>query len=322
MAMTQEHESLKAMRGDPADTALRLSFANFLAMRGDPRGELLRLTHSLTQSIAIPNRPELEERLHILIKEGVQPIGPFLTNGMGMAFSWIPPGSFLGLCSRFEKGTSKLQRMRYGAPIEIRLTTGYFMGIRQVTQEEWQTVMGSNPSYSERRHDLPVEWVSWHACQEFTHKLRERDDRNYRLATEAEWEYACRAGTTTAFHFGNRIPGEEAAYDAGTLTSERPTPAQSLPANAFGLKDMHGNISDWCQDWFGDYPQVGSIDPQGPSAGNAYLRMRVYRGGWYDAACERAATKACPYGSALRCGAGPGGRGSNIGLRLCFSLDK
>ena len=146
--------------------------------------------------------------------------------------------------------------------------------------------MGTNPSRFEGERNLPVECVSWDDCQIFCKRLQEKDKKAYRLPTEAEWEYGCRAGTTTQFFFGKTISSHEANYCAEAvfgngkkgLYREKPTPVGSFPANAFGLHDMHGNLFEWCQDWLGEYPQNHVVDPQGPSVGD----HRVLRGGsWH-----------------------------------------
>jgi sulfatase modifying factor 1 len=131
--------------------------------------------------------------------------------------------------------------------------------------------------------ELPVDTVSWENCQEFITRLQKRDKNPYRLPTEAEWEYACRAGTTTPFSFGDTISSDQANLD-GTITygngkrgrlRNKTTPVGSFPCNAWGLYDMHGNLEEWCQDWFGEYSQTNVIDPQWPNVGN----YRVLRGG-------------------------------------------
>ena len=193
------------------------------------------------------------------------------------------------------------------------------MGVHLVTQEQWQAVMGNNPSHFKGDKNLPVEQVSWNDCQEFIKKLREKDKKPYRLPSEAEWEFSCRAGTTTPFHFGETISTDQANYD-GTFTygngrkgvnRGKTTPVGSFPANAWGLHDMHGNLWEWCQDWFGDYPQKDVVDPQGAEKGE----FRVLRGGsWYfnPEDCR----------SAYRRRYLPGSRDYNRGFRLCFSLEQ
>ena len=166
---------------------------------------------------------------------------------------------------------------------------------------------------------MPVEKVSWVDCQEFIAKLREKDKKPYRLPTEAEWEYACRAGTKTPFHFGETISTDQANYNGNDPYvsentgeyRERTTPVGSLlAANAWGLFDMHGNVWEWCQDWYGAYPQKDVIDPQGPEKG----QTRVMRGGAWN-------FKPCSCRSAYRNWDYPAIRNFHFGLRLCFCGD-
>src|SRR5262249_26689915 len=142
----------------------------------------------------------------------------------------------------------------------VTLTGGFFLGVHQVTQAQWQMVMGSKPSRF-KGENLPVERVSWDDCQEFCKRLAERDGKRYRLPTEAEWGYACRAGTATPFPFGETISPDQANY-GGYYTygkgkegvyRQKTTPVGSFPANAWGLFDMHGNVYEWCEDWYGPY---------------------------------------------------------------------
>jgi formylglycine-generating enzyme required for sulfatase activity len=137
--------------------------------------------------------------------------------------------------------------------------------------------MGKNPSEFKGEKNLPVDTVSWDDCQEFVKKLREKDKNLYRLPTEAEWEYACRAGTKTPFHFGETISTDQTNYN-GNFTygngkrgvyRQKTTPVDTFPANAWGLYDTHGNLFEWCQDWFGDYPQDDVADPTGPEKGQS-----------------------------------------------------
>ena len=157
----------------------------------------------------------------------------------------------------------------------------------QVTQKQWEAMMGYNPSNLDgdnqfNRDDLPVELVSWDDCQKFCNKCTELG-LPVQLPTEAQWEYACRAGSTTAFFWGNVLNGDKANCDGnypyGTKTEgeyvEMTTPVGYYEANAWGLYDMHGNVAEWCQDWYGDYPSGSVTDPTGPLSGS----FRVYRGG-------------------------------------------
>jgi formylglycine-generating enzyme required for sulfatase activity len=238
-------------------------------------------------------------------------------NSVGMRFVWIPPGTFM-MGSPKEELNRNIDEIYH----KVTLTKGFYMGIHPVTQEQWNVVMGNNPSHFKGEKNLPVESVSWEDCQGFVKKLREKDKKQYRLPTEAEWEYACRAGTNTPFHFGKTISTDQANYYGAIVCGngkegkyrEKTTPIGNFPANAWGLHEMHGNVWEWCQDWLGDYPENNVVDPQGPKKGE----YRVLRGGsWVDP----------PYTcrSACRCGFAPDSRyytcGCGFGFRLCVTPD-
>jgi formylglycine-generating enzyme required for sulfatase activity len=148
------------------------------------------------------------------------------------------------------------------------------MGKYEVTQDQWFKIMGENRS-KEKGPKLPVTSVSWEDCQVFIKKLNEKTNGGYRLPTEAEWEYACRAGTTTAYSFGDKITPKDANY--GDSKIGKPVAVRSYKPNAFGLYDMHGNVWEWCEDWHGEYP-FAVTDPKGPATGD----RRVIRGGSFD----------------------------------------
>jgi formylglycine-generating enzyme required for sulfatase activity len=154
---------------------------------------------------------------------------------------------------------------------------GFFLGIYPVTQAQWFAVMGSDPS-TFKGAERPVETVYWEDCQEFCTKLRGFTGRCVELPTDAEWEYACRAGTTTDYHFGDTINTDLANYDGMTEGAPRKetTPVGSFPANAWGLFDVHGNVWEWCADEYKPYAPRGS-------RGSEYDGCRLVRGGsWYD----------------------------------------
>jgi len=217
-------------------------------------------------------------------------------------------------------GSPKEEEERFDHEIQhkVTLTKGFYMGVNLVTQENWQAIIGNNPSHFKDEKNLPVEMVSWDDCQEFIKKLRARDKKLYRLPTEAEWEYACRADSTTPFHFGETISTEQANYDGNHIYGNgkkgvfrmKTTPVGSFPANAWGLHDMHGNLWQWCQDWYGDYPENDVVDPQGPNAGDC----RVLRGGGWGEYPQR-------FRSASRHRYEPGNQFSFYGLRVAFCLD-
>jgi uncharacterized protein (TIGR02996 family) len=273
--MHEEQAFLQAMQQNPEDTSLRLVFADWLEERGDQRSELIWLLHTLTQSVEVPGRSKLEDRLRSLVSAGVKPVGPFFTNSLGMTFAWIPAGTFL-MGRPESEGRSLLNIPQH----KVTLTRGFYLAIYTVTQACWEAVMGNNPSRIKSKK-RPVEGVSWNDSQKFLRNLSKRDGSTYRLPTEAEWEYACRAGTTTRYYFGETLSTDQAnfaahfnEYDAPT-DSKKTTLVGSFPPNAWGLHDMHGNIWEWCQDWYGKYRSGEAVDPQGPADGED----RVLRGG-------------------------------------------
>ena len=158
-----------------------------------------------------------------------------------------------------------------GKQHEVTLTKPFYMGKYEVTQEQYKAVMGKNPSRT-KGAKLPVTKVSWEDCQEFIKKLNKKTNGGYRLPTEAEWEYACRAGTTTAYSFGDKITPKDANYLDSVIGKS--VAVGSYKPNAFGLYDMHGNVWEWCEDWHGKYP-LAVTDPKGPATGE----YRVWRGG-------------------------------------------
>jgi uncharacterized protein (TIGR02996 family) len=314
--MEQEQAFLQAILEQPRDAALRLIFADWLEEHDDPRGELLRLTHLLTQETDQANRHALESRQRSLLAAVVQPVGPFCTNELGMEFAWVPPGVFL-------MGSPATEAWRSNDEIHhrVRLTRGLWLGVHSVTGAQWQSVMGSALGHG-KGGDLPVDQVSWEALVQFCAALGKRDGRSYREPTEAEWEYACRAGTTTPFHFGSALNGEEANCDGNYphgISAKGPylgrtTPVGSYRPNAFGLFDMHGNVWEWCQDHYDmttllvdGIEDPVNIDPR-------FVDRRVVRGGsWFNSAST------CR--SAMRHWIGRGSSVSRVGSRVCFRAE-
>ena len=191
-----------------------------------------------------------------------------LGKGVKLEMVLVPEGKFKMGSPESEKGRSNNESQH-----EVTLTKPYYLGKYEVTQEQWEAVMGNNPSTRTKGAKLPVTDVSWEDCQEFIKKLNAKTNGGYRLPTEAEWEYACRAGTSTAYSFGNIMRPNDANYYDSKI--ERPVAVGSYKPNAFGLYDMHGNVWEWCNDWKADYPAGAVTDPKGPATGE----YRVLRGG-------------------------------------------
>lgn len=161
-----------------------------------------------------------------------------------------------------------------GKDHEVTLTKPFYFGKYEVTQEQWKAVMGYNPGYPIGLK-IPVNNISWNDSQDFIVKLNAKTNGGYRLPTEAEWEYTCRAGTKTVYSCGNILTQRDANYGFGSKGN--PKPVGEYSPNAFGLFDMHGNVWEWCADWMFDYPKVGVIDPTGPLKGD----KRILRGGCF-----------------------------------------
>lgn len=223
-----------------------------------------------------------------------------------MEFVKIPSGSYMRGCNaNWEECSSDEQPQR-----RISISS-FWLGTHEVTQAQWVAVMGSNPSKFKGRNN-PVEQVSWHDAQEFVRRLNAKEGHNrYRLPTEAEWEYAARAGSTTAYSFGDEADslGAYAWYDGNSGNKTHPV-GQKRPNN-WGLYDMHGNVLEWVQDWYGsDYYSRSKVtdNPGGPSAGG----NRVVRGGcWIDGAVHcRSATRSLIT---------PASRSGCYGFRLALS---
>jgi formylglycine-generating enzyme required for sulfatase activity len=203
----------------------------------------------------------------------------------------IPAGKFM-------MGSPATGAGRYsdeGPQHEVTISKPFYMGVFEVTQEQYEQVMGVNPSRFKGAKN-PVENVSWDDAVEFCRKLSARTGKKVMLPTEAQWEYACRACTTTAFHTGDALkPGQAnsgipptsnpgvwdtimawVGKSSAQKTMQGTTPAGSFPPNGFGLYDMHGNVWEWCSDWYADsYANAKNQDPTGPDSGSG----RVLRGG-------------------------------------------
>jgi formylglycine-generating enzyme required for sulfatase activity len=235
-------------------------------------------------------------------------------NSIGMTFARIPAGSFTMGSSDQEHG----HREHEGPPHEVKITRSFYLGVTPVTQAQYLQVMGKNPAkFSKSRgggSDHPIETVHWKEAESFCIRLAQSSDeevqnRSYRLPSEAEWEYACRAGTKTAFHCGDKLTPHDAIHagSGGKHGGKTTAPVGNTPPNAFGLMDMHGNVQEWVNDWYDEYYYFESPpeDPNGPGRGV----LKVARGGCWGmlpADCRSAARRPYP----------PDTHSDTIGFRL------
>jgi len=207
-------------------------------------------------------------------------------NSIGMEFVLIPAGSFIMGSPENEKGRDSGGREEQH---RIVLTKPVYMQTTEVTVEQWESLMGKRLiGWRRSAKNQPITRVSWKDCQKFIKKLNARGEGVYRLPTEAEWEYACRAGSKTAYSWGNSIDCDKAMYgnkkksgvclqyfESLKIPPGKPAPVKTFAPNQWGLFDMHGNVWEWCQDWYGDYGKERTRDPIGPPKGS----NRVRRGG-------------------------------------------
>jgi formylglycine-generating enzyme required for sulfatase activity len=285
----------------------------------------------------------------VLLQSDAEDLAREFTNSIGMKLVLIPRGKFMmgsttaeqdGVLKSVSERDRKILRnwvKTEGPRHEVEISKPFYLGVYTVTQEQYKEVMGENPSWfsaTGRRKDqvrglntddFPVEWVSWHEAKKFCEKLsglpaERRHGRTYRLPTEAEWEYACRGGAPSSnpFHFGKSLSSREANINGNVPYGGaakgpylgRTSRVGSYKPNAFGLYDMHGNVWQWCNDWYGEgyYKDGPAKDPQGPAKGTE----RVIRGGsWvsYGWTC-RTAFRGKPV---------PGFRNGDIGFRVACS---
>ena len=244
-----------------------------------------------------------------------------ITIPIGITLSLIPPGESTMGSPMTEAGRSERETEH-----RVRITKPFYLSVHEVTQQQYEKVMGNNPSWfgglgngNDRASaidtsQLPVERVTWNKSVAFCRKLSEHQGAKYRLPTEAEWEYACRAGTSTAYSCGNdvrQLP-HYAWYEDNSKNTTHPV-GKKLP-NAWGLFDMHGNVSEWCQDWYARYgnEKVASA-PAGPASADSIAPHRVLRSGAFNLQpkCGRAADR---YSNL------PGYRAPNVGFRLARTI--
>ncbi|MEW6664279.1 MAG: formylglycine-generating enzyme family protein [Thermodesulfobacteriota bacterium] len=236
-------------------------------------------------------------------------------NSLGMEFVLITASTFLMGSPPNEPHRDASERLH-----RVSLTRPFYLLATEVTHGQWRAITGKRGMGSEDvAEDMPVSRVSWFDCVQFLEKLNALGQGFYRLPTEAEWEYACRAGVSEAYPWGRGIDCQQAMFGnnsrrngpcvrlsrARGLKSDGPAPVRSYPPNDWGLFDMAGNVWEWCQDWYGEYPGTAVQDPVGPDSGTGKIR----RGGsWMGrgAACR----------SANRAYAHPGSRLTSTGFRV------
>jgi formylglycine-generating enzyme required for sulfatase activity len=211
-----------------------------------------------------------------------------------MKLAYIPSGEFMMGSPKSEQEKCKREptELDLESPLretqhEVEITKGFYLGTFEVTQEEYQAVTGKNPSKFKRGARLPVENVSWDEAKAFCEKLSKKEGKPYRLPSEAEWEYACRAGTQTAYHNGPMISTEQANYlgDEPSAFAQKAvprlktTPVGSFAANAWGLHDMHGTVSELCEDCFDEEFEFYRNSPARDPLNTQWAYDRVVRGG-------------------------------------------
>jgi formylglycine-generating enzyme required for sulfatase activity len=240
-----------------------------------------------------------------------------ITNTIGRKLNLIPAGTFMMGSPETEEGRQDDEHQH-----QVTITQPFYMQTTEVTQGQWKTVMGTEPwkgkNYVKEGPNYPASYVRWDDAVAYCKKLSEAEGKTYRLPTEAEWEYACRAGTETTWSFGNdeKVLGDYACYHKNTWGIDEKYAHQVglKKPNAFGLYDMHGNVWEWCHDYYGEdyYKQSPAQDPTGPTSGSS----RVLRGGsWIIfAGISRSALR-------VRFDAGSPFHGYDFGFRLVRELD-
>jgi formylglycine-generating enzyme required for sulfatase activity len=229
------------------------------------------------------------------------------TNSIGMKFVLIPAGTFMMGADRNYEGANNDEQPLH----QVTISKAFYLGVYEVTQGQWEAVMDNNPSEF-KGTDNPVERVTWEEAQAFITRLNQKEGHSrYRLPTEAEWEYAARAGSTSTYYFGDDFSqfGAHAWYHANSDETTHPV-GQKRP-NAWGLYDMIGNVWEWTGDWYGQsyYANSPSVDPTGPSSGP----VRVLRGCGWSLIAGRCR-------SARRAMSDPNNRVGTFGFRVAISL--
>jgi formylglycine-generating enzyme required for sulfatase activity len=244
------------------------------------------VTGSVNAEEAVQKQQEAAKKLNLPVEQDID-----IGGGVKMKMVLIPAGEFIMGSPETEKTYDAEKRKMVHPEDEtqhrVQITKAFYMGATEVTQAQYVAVMGGRGFNKSkfRSNDLPVENVTWLDTQEFLTNLSEKTNKMFRLPSEAEWEYACRACSTTPFAFGGTLNTDQANYDGGYVYGdgvkgeirEKTSPVGSLQPNAWGLYDMHGNVMEWCNDWYDEnyYNDSPEDDPQGPEKGG----WKVIRGG-------------------------------------------
>jgi uncharacterized protein (TIGR02996 family) len=294
-----EEAFLEALHDAPLDEASWLALADWLEEEADPCAELVRARVLLRQQTG-ERRLALEARVRRLIQAGVRPCVPMRTNSLGMSFALISPGEFL-MGSPLHEADRRADETQH----VVRISRPFYLGACLVTQEQFARVWGEHVNYFSAAgrgaqivagldtRTFAADSIRWSMAREFCSRLghlpaEKQKGWTYRLASEAEWEYACRADDAgeAPFHFGEKLAVKQANVSAGSgprlefpdaRALGRTCAVGSYPSSAWGLFDMHGQVWEWCADWFAeDYYTVSPIeDPPGPAEGE----RKVQRGG-------------------------------------------
>jgi len=295
---------LLSLHEQPADEVAWLALADCLEEEGQSeRAELLRMQRQLATCQTAAQRDRYQRRLRTLLTAGIRPCMPRvrlpLKNGVFLEAALIPPGSFLMGCNPRERGHDSDERPQH----RVTITRPFYLGITPVTQQQWTAVMKSNPSRF-RSPQNPVDQVLFADCESFCERLSKQVGCTVRLPSEAEWEYACRAGTTWACPLGQN---QAAISKMACCDCERTQPVALLLPNPFGLYDMLGNVWEWTTDTYPNYTAAEQVDPNLIDHSNT--EIRTARGGSYSNPPQ-----VCR--SATRIGFMTGGRNDFIGFRV------
>ena len=266
---------------------------------GDVNQQLPAGSHRIVWDVLAEREKLVGENISFKVEGDV---GRFTVNGVSFEMVRVEGGTFrMGATSEQEDDADSDEK-----PVHSVTLSSYYIGKTEVTQALWQAVMGSNPS-DFKGANLPVECVSWDDCQEFIQKLNRLTGRNFRLPTEAEWEFACRGGNNSRGYkySGSNNLGSVAWYDGNSGGKSHPVGTKA--PNELGIFDMSGNVWEWCSDWYANYTSYSQTNPTGPQSGS----FRMDRGGCWDSSARDCRSSIRNYDY-------PSYRGDNLGLRFAL----